>query len=71
MANFLDERKYPDQLFKIENGACIELKYKWSGRPYLGNYYTEYEDNSGNRVKVMFFADYSILTPGIVKTKPN
>lgn len=68
MANFSDERKYPDQLFKLENGHWIELKYKWSGRPYLGHYYTEYEDVDGNRVKVIFFADYTILTHNIFKT---
>lgn len=63
-------RKYPPCLFKIENGIFIELKYKWSSNdPYLGIYYTEYEDSNGIRVKVRFFADYEILTPNIVK--PN
>ena len=62
------KRVYPAKLLNIVNGVTEELQYVGHGAtPYLGHYYTYYKDSKGESITVVFFADYTIITPNIVK----
>jgi len=62
------KRTYPAKLLKIVDGVTEELQYVGrSSTPYLGHYYTYYKDSKGESITVVFFADYTIITPGIFK----
>ena len=60
------KRTYPAKLFRIVDGVTEELQYVGrSSTPYLGHYYTYYKDSKGESITVVFFADYTIMTPNI------
>ena len=62
------KRTYPAKLLKILDGVTEELQYLGrSSTPYLGHYYTYYKDSKGESITVVFFADYTIITPNIFK----
>lgn len=62
------KRTYPAKLLKVVDGVTEELQYTGCGStPYLGHYYTYYKDSKGESMTVVFFADYTIITPNIVK----
>ena len=62
------KRTYPEKLFKVKDGKREKLQYVGcSSTPYLGHYYTYYKDSEGETMTVVFFADYTIITPDIVK----
>ena len=62
------KRTYPSKLLRIKDGVTEELQYAGhSSTPYLGHYYTYYKNGKGESITVVFFADYTIITPNIFR----